>query len=205
MSSSRVTFLFPSFVVGAARATTRRACFSMRAAHRARLGLEGRRSARFLARSDRATSRPVWLIAPSCRALAPSVRRRLRQTRNRETSGQTSHTSAPAPARRNAPWVPCSTPYQAPATTRGRVGERQASGKGATWRRKFVGAHRLYPEREVKKALRRTLFKYKLHQDVEVFGRAYGYIREYYRTGFKVRQGLAEKTGEHVRFSSLPE
>ena len=35
-------------------------------------------------------------------------------------------------------------------------------------------------EREVKKALRRTLFKYKLHQDAELFGRAYGYIREYY-------------------------
>ena len=35
-------------------------------------------------------------------------------------------------------------------------------------------------EREVKKALRRTLFKYKLHQDAELFDRAYGYIREYY-------------------------
>ena len=35
-------------------------------------------------------------------------------------------------------------------------------------------------EREVKKALRQTLFKYKLHQDAELFGRAYGYIREYY-------------------------
>ena len=35
-------------------------------------------------------------------------------------------------------------------------------------------------EREVKKALRRTLFKYKLHQDGELFGRAYEYIREYY-------------------------
>ena len=32
-------------------------------------------------------------------------------------------------------------------------------------------------EREVKKALRRTLFKYKLHQDAELFGRAYEYIR----------------------------
>lgn len=30
-------------------------------------------------------------------------------------------------------------------------------------------------EREVKKALRRTLFKYKLHQDAELFDRAYGY------------------------------
>ena len=35
-------------------------------------------------------------------------------------------------------------------------------------------------EREVKLALRRTLFKYKLHQDQELFDRAYGYIREYY-------------------------
>lgn len=35
-------------------------------------------------------------------------------------------------------------------------------------------------EREVKRALRKTLFKYKLHQDAELFGRAYGYIREYY-------------------------
>jgi len=35
-------------------------------------------------------------------------------------------------------------------------------------------------EREVKKALRKTLFKYKLHQDQELFDRAYGYIREYY-------------------------
>jgi type I restriction enzyme R subunit len=35
-------------------------------------------------------------------------------------------------------------------------------------------------EREVKKALRSTLFKYKLHQDQQLFGRAYGYIRTYY-------------------------
>ena len=35
-------------------------------------------------------------------------------------------------------------------------------------------------EREVKKALRQTLFKYKLHQDAELFERAYRYIREYY-------------------------
>ena len=35
-------------------------------------------------------------------------------------------------------------------------------------------------EREVKKALRKTLFKYKLHQDKELFDRAYGYIEEYY-------------------------
>ena len=35
-------------------------------------------------------------------------------------------------------------------------------------------------EREVKKALRKTLFKYKLHQDQELFDQAYGYIRQYY-------------------------
>jgi type I restriction enzyme, R subunit len=35
-------------------------------------------------------------------------------------------------------------------------------------------------EREVKNALRKTLFKYKLHQDQDLFERAYGYIREYY-------------------------
>ena len=35
-------------------------------------------------------------------------------------------------------------------------------------------------EREVKKALRQTLFKYQLHQNAELFGRAYGYIRAYY-------------------------
>jgi len=35
-------------------------------------------------------------------------------------------------------------------------------------------------EREVKMALRRTLFKYRLHQEHELFDRAYGYIRQYY-------------------------
>jgi type I restriction enzyme R subunit len=35
-------------------------------------------------------------------------------------------------------------------------------------------------EREVRKALRRTLFKYKLHTDGELFEKAYGYIKEYY-------------------------
>jgi type I restriction enzyme R subunit len=35
-------------------------------------------------------------------------------------------------------------------------------------------------EREVKKALRRTLFKYKLHQDKELFTKADGYIKQYY-------------------------
>jgi type I restriction enzyme R subunit len=35
-------------------------------------------------------------------------------------------------------------------------------------------------EREVRKALRRTLVKYKLHTDVELFEKAYGYVKEYY-------------------------
>ena len=35
-------------------------------------------------------------------------------------------------------------------------------------------------EREVKSALRETLFKYKLHQDQDLFDSAYGYIRQYY-------------------------
>lgn len=35
-------------------------------------------------------------------------------------------------------------------------------------------------EREVKKALRKTLLKYKLHTDQELFEKAYAYIREYY-------------------------
>ena len=35
-------------------------------------------------------------------------------------------------------------------------------------------------EREVKKALRKTLFRYQLHQDMDLFDRAYGYIRGYY-------------------------
>ena len=35
-------------------------------------------------------------------------------------------------------------------------------------------------KREVRNALRRTLFKYKLHQNADLFERAYGYIREYY-------------------------
>lgn len=35
-------------------------------------------------------------------------------------------------------------------------------------------------ERAVKFALRKTLFKYKLHQDQDLFDRAYGYVRQYY-------------------------
>jgi type I restriction enzyme R subunit len=35
-------------------------------------------------------------------------------------------------------------------------------------------------EREVQRALRRTLLKYKLHRDQELFEKAYGYIRQYY-------------------------
>ena len=35
-------------------------------------------------------------------------------------------------------------------------------------------------EREVQRALRRALMKYKLHTDQELFDKAYGYVREYY-------------------------
>mgnify|MGYP003600454275 FL=1 len=35
-------------------------------------------------------------------------------------------------------------------------------------------------EREVHKALHRTLFKYRLHQDLERFEKAFGYFRQYY-------------------------
>jgi type I restriction enzyme R subunit len=35
-------------------------------------------------------------------------------------------------------------------------------------------------EREVKKALRKALFKYRLHQEEELFEKAYSYIRQYY-------------------------
>lgn len=35
-------------------------------------------------------------------------------------------------------------------------------------------------EREVKNALRKTLLKYNLHTDQDLFDRAYAYIREYY-------------------------
>jgi len=42
------------------------------------------------------------------------------------------------------------------------------------WQSTAVGA------REVKKALRKTLLKYNLHTDQDLFDRTYGYIREYY-------------------------
>ncbi len=42
------------------------------------------------------------------------------------------------------------------------------------WQHSNVG------EREVKQALRKTLLKYKLHQDKDLFGKAYEYIRQYY-------------------------
>ena len=35
-------------------------------------------------------------------------------------------------------------------------------------------------ERHVKQALRKTMFKYKLHQDQSLFDRAYGYIKQHY-------------------------
>ena len=41
-------------------------------------------------------------------------------------------------------------------------------------------AHPRQGERLVQKELRRTLLKYKLHTDQELFDKAYGYIRQYY-------------------------
>lgn len=35
-------------------------------------------------------------------------------------------------------------------------------------------------ERIVKKELRRTLLKYRLHKEKDLFDRAYGYIQQYY-------------------------
>ena len=40
--------------------------------------------------------------------------------------------------------------------------------------------HTTVGERKVKKALRKTLFKYKLHAEEELFEKAYGYIKQYY-------------------------
>ena len=40
--------------------------------------------------------------------------------------------------------------------------------------------HTTQGERLVQKELRRTLLKYKLHTDQELFDKAYGYIRQYY-------------------------
>ena len=46
---------------------------------------------------------------------------------------------------------------------------------------RFVGWQNSHAgEREVKQALRRTLLKYRLHTDQELFDRAYAYIRQYY-------------------------
>jgi type I restriction enzyme R subunit len=35
-------------------------------------------------------------------------------------------------------------------------------------------------DREVKQALRKTLLKYKLHQEQDLFDQAYEYIKQYY-------------------------
>ena len=44
--------------------------------------------------------------------------------------------------------------------------------------------------RQVQKVLRRTLLKYRLHQDQELFDRAYGYIKQYYGVGGAGAEGL---------------
>jgi len=35
-------------------------------------------------------------------------------------------------------------------------------------------------EREVQRALRRTMLKYRVHKEQELFDRAYAYIKQYY-------------------------
>lgn len=46
---------------------------------------------------------------------------------------------------------------------------------------RFVGWQDSIPgQKQIQKALRQSLLKYKLHKDQELFDRAYGYIREYY-------------------------
>jgi type I restriction enzyme R subunit len=46
---------------------------------------------------------------------------------------------------------------------------------------RFDGWQNTIPgEREVQKSLRKTLLKYQLHKDEELFNKAYGYIKEYY-------------------------
>ena len=45
--------------------------------------------------------------------------------------------------------------------------------RGDRWQNTSAG------EREVKKALQQTLFKYQLHKDTELFDKAYGYIVQY--------------------------
>ena len=37
-----------------------------------------------------------------------------------------------------------------------------------------------FGEREVQRALRRTLLKYRLHKEQDVFDKAYGYVKQYY-------------------------
>jgi type I restriction enzyme R subunit len=49
------------------------------------------------------------------------------------------------------------------------------------WIRVFTGWQKTEQgEREVKRALRRSLLKYKLHTDQDLFNRAYGYVVQYY-------------------------
>jgi len=47
-------------------------------------------------------------------------------------------------------------------------------GRFPGWQQTIAG------DREVTQALRKTLFKYKLHQDQDLFDRAYAYIQQYY-------------------------
>ena len=46
--------------------------------------------------------------------------------------------------------------------------------KGPGWQSTSAG------ELEVRKALRKTRFDFKLHQDAELLEKAYGYVKQYY-------------------------
>jgi type I restriction enzyme R subunit len=54
------------------------------------------------------------------------------------------------------------------------IDELVRHGRFGGWQETHAG------EREVKKALRKTLFKYQLHQDIDLFDRTCDYIRTYY-------------------------
>ena len=56
----------------------------------------------------------------------------------------------------------------------GDIDEIVRLGRFEGWQKTSAG------EREVRQALRKTLLKYKLHQDKELFEKAYGYICKYY-------------------------
>lgn len=49
-------------------------------------------------------------------------------------------------------------------------------------------------KREVRKTLRRTLAKYKLHTDTELFEKGYGYVKEYYEANERYLRNRLRRT-----------